>query len=149
MNYKYVCNNIDDTITLAQNIESEKFRGMVICLDGDLGSGKTLFTKAFAKALGVTDDVTSPTYTIVKEYLGELPLYHMDVYRLDGNIDGIGFFDYFNNDGIVIIEWANTIKKYLPKKRLDIKIKVVNEDKRVFLFEAHGTEYEDVCEMIL
>ena len=106
-----------ETIELAQNLESEKFPNMVICLDGELGSGKTVFTKGFAQALGIEDVITSPTYTIIKEYLnGELPLYHMDVYRLDGNTDGIGIEEYFNKGGVVIIEWSDTIKDILPKE---------------------------------
>ena len=80
--YKITSYCEEDTIELAQNIESEKFPNMVICLEGDLGSGKTLFTKAFAKANGINDNITSPTFNIIKEYSGELNLYHMDVYRL-------------------------------------------------------------------
>ena len=76
-----------ETIEIAQNLESEKFPNMVICLEGDLGSGKTVFTKGFAQALGIEETVTSPTFNIIKEYTnGELPLYHMDVYRLDGKV---------------------------------------------------------------
>ena len=82
--YKYTSRNENDTVALAQNIESEKFPNMVICLDGELGSGKTVFVKGFAHALGIEDNITSPTFNIIKEYnSGELPLYHMDVYRLD------------------------------------------------------------------
>ena len=80
MEYKITTRSEFDTIELTQNIESEKFENMVICLDGELGSGKTVFTKGFANALGVEENITSPTFTIIKEYLyGELPLYHMDV----------------------------------------------------------------------
>src|SRR5574344_1309291 len=150
MEYKMTTHNEMETIELAQNLESEKFPNMVICLDGELGSGKTVFTKGFAQALGIEDVITSPTYTIIKEYLnGELPLYHMDVYRLDGNTDGIGIEEYFTKGGIVVIEWADTIKDILPKERLDIKIKVIDEDKRLIILEPHGKQYEDVCEDIL
>ena len=128
MEYKITTRDERETIQIAQNIESEKFENMIICLDGDLGSGKTVFTKGFAQALGIDENITSPTFSIIKEYnSGEIPLYHMDVYRLDGKIDGVGIEDYFNKNGIVIIEWADTIKNYLPAERLDIKIKVIGD----------------------
>ena len=95
--YKYTSRNENDTVALAQNIESEKFPNMVICLDGELGSGKTVFVKGFAHALGIEDNITSPTFNIIKEYnSGELPLYHMDVYRLDKDSNDIGIEDYFS-----------------------------------------------------
>lgn len=139
-----------ETIEIAQNLESEKFPNMVICLEGDLGSGKTIFTKGFAQALGIEETVTSPTFNIIKEYTsGEMPLYHMDVYRLDGDISDIGVEDYYKKNGVTIIEWADTIKDYLPDERLDIKIKVIDEDTRVLTFIPHGRIYEEICEAIL
>ena len=95
MEYKITTKSEEETIELAQNFESEKFPNMVICLRGDLGSGKTVFTKGIAEALGINETITSPTFNIIKEYDGELPLYHMDVYRLNGKIDDIGLTDYY------------------------------------------------------
>ena len=149
MEYKLTTRSEMDTIELAQNLESEKFPNMVICLNGELGSGKTIFTKGFANALGITETVTSPTFNIIKEYDGELPLYHMDVYRLDGNTEGVGIEDYFTKDGVVIIEWANPIKDILPEKRLDIKFKIAGENTRVLVVTPHGKEYEELCEAVL
>ena len=150
MEFKVTSNNEYDTIELAQNLESEKFPNMIICLTGDLGSGKTVFAKGFANALGISEVVNSPTFTIIKEYLeGEMPLYHMDVYRLDGNTDGIGIEEYFHKNGVVIIEWADLIEDYLPEERLDVKIKVVDEDTRILIFKPYGKKYEDLCEDIL
>ncbi len=150
MDFKYVVYSESDTEELAENIESEHFPGMVICLNGELGSGKTVFTKAFASALGIKEQVTSPTFNIIKEYQdGELPLYHMDVYRLDGKIDELGFDEYFNGEGVTIIEWADMIEEYLPEERLDITIKVTGEDTRTFILKPHGKVYEDICEAIL
>lgn len=152
MNYKVTSYSEADTIELAQNIESEKFKNMVICLSGDLGSGKTVFTKGFADAMEITEEVTSPTFNIIKEYTsGELPLYHMDVYRLDGKVDDIGIEEYYNKKGVTIIEWSDTIEDYLPKNRLDIKIKSSDEveDKRVIIITPHGKKYEDLCEAVL
>ena len=150
MEFKVTSNNEYDTIELAQNLESEKFPNMIICLTGDLGSGKTVFAKGFANTLGISEVVNSPTFTIIKEYLeGEMPLYHMDVYRLDGNTDGIGIEEYFHKNGVVIIEWAETIKDILPKERLEISFKIVDENKRVLLIKPFGKAYEDLCEAVL
>lgn len=150
MEYKITTKSEMETIALAQNFESEKFPNMIICLNGELGSGKTMFTKGLANALGIEETITSPTFTIIKEYLyGELPLYHMDVYRLDGITEGVGIEDYFNKGGVVVIEWANTIKDILPKERLDMKFLVADENKRVIILEPHGKKYEDLCEAVL
>lgn len=146
--YKITMHSEDDTIALAENLESEKFSNMVICLYGDLGSGKTVFAKAFAHAMGI-DGVTSSTFNIIKEYNGELPLYHMDVYRVDDNIDNLGIEEYFEKGGVTIIEWADLIKDYLPEERLDIKFKVVDENTRILLIKAYGEEYVRACEDIL
>ena len=151
MNYKIISNSDMDTNDLAQNIESEKFPNMVICMEGDLGSGKTLFTKAFAKSMGISENITSPTFNIIKEYDGEdgYKLYHMDVYRLSESKEDIGISEYFNKGGVTIIEWADLISDILPKDRLDIRIKIVDENKRVFYITPHGEEYEDLCERVL
>lgn len=152
MNYKIISNAEEETVELAQNIESEKFPNMVICLEGDLGSGKTIFTKGFAQALGIKENVTSPTFTIIKEYLtGELPLFHMDVYRLEGDPFEIGLEDYFKKKGVVIIEWAETIADYLPKNRLDIKIRPSDEyeNRRIITIKPYGKKYEELCEKVL
>lgn len=150
MEYKITTRDERETIQIAQNLESEKFENMIICLDGDLGSGKTIFTKGFAQALGIEENITSPTFNIIKEYLnGEMPLYHMDVYRLDGKIDEVGIEDYFKKNGVVIIEWADTIQSYLPEERLDIKFKVIDENTRLLIFKPRGQKYEEVCEAVL
>lgn len=152
MDYKVTTYSEEETIELAQNIESEKFPNMVICLQGDLGSGKTIFTKGFANAMEITEEITSPTFNIIKEYTsGELPLYHMDVYRLDGKVDDLGIEEYFTKGGITIIEWADMILDYLPEERLDIKIKNIseNENKRTIILIPHGKKYEDVCEAVV
>ena len=150
MEYKVTSKSVDDTLRIAENIESEKFPNMVICLEGELGSGKTVFTKGFANALGIEETITSPTFTIIKEYLnGELPLYHMDVYRIEEVDDSIGYKDYFKKGGVTIIEWADIIEKDLPKERLEIRFKVIDEDTRVLIFTPYGEQYEELCEYVL
>ena len=149
MQYKITAYSEDDTIELAQNIESEKFPNMVICLEGDLGSGKTVFAKAFAKANGINENITSPTFNIIKEYEGEMKLFHMDVYRLSDIKQDIGIEEYFTKKGVCIIEWSDLIEDILPKNRLDIKIKIVYEDTRQFIIKPRGKKYEDLCERVL
>lgn len=150
MEYKITTKSERDTIELAENFEAEKIPGMVICLNGDLGSGKTVFTKGFAAALGIDEVITSPTFNIIKEYVnGEMPLYHMDVYRLEGNIEGTGITEYFDKDGVTIIEWAEMIKDYLPEERLEISFKVIGENKRVLKIVPYGQKYEEICEAVL
>ena len=152
MDYKITTYSEEETIELAQNIESEKFPNMVICLEGDLGTGKTVFTKGFAKAMEIDEDVTSPTFNIIKEYTsGEMPLYHMDVYRLDGKMTGFDIEEYYTKKGVTIIEWADMIPDYLPEKRLDIRIRSSEEDenKSIITLIPHGKKYEELCEAVL
>ena len=150
MDYKYTSRSIDDTMELAENIESEKFPGMVICLDGELGSGKTVFVKGFAKSLGISETITSPTFNLIKEYeSGEMPLYHMDVYRLEGKCETIGFNDYFNKNGICIIEWSDMICDGLPEERLQIDFKIIDENTRVLVLKPYGQKYVDLVESVL
>ena len=149
MEYKLITNSEFETIEIAQNIESEKFPNMVICLNGELGSGKTMFVKGIANALGINEVITSPTFNIIKEYEGELPLYHLDVYRLDEASNDIGIEEYFSKGGIVVIEWAENIKDILPEERLDVKIKVLGENKRSLVFKLYGQKDEELCEAVL
>ena len=132
MEYKITSKSEMDTIELAQNIESEKFPNMIICLDGELGSGKTVFTKGIANALGINEPITSPTFNIIKEYNGEVPLYHMDVYRLEGSEDfeNLGTEDMLYGDGVCIIEWSEKIMDSLPKETIIINIQPQDDGSR-------------------
>lgn len=150
MNYKYTSRSEEDTLELAQNIESEKFPNMLICLNGELGSGKTVFVKGFASSLGIQENITSPTFNIVKEYPnGELPLYHIDAYRLEDKKDNIGIEDYFNKEGVTIIEWAELIEEELPEERLEIEFRLKDENTRILILKPYGKLYEDICESVL
>lgn len=150
MEYKITLRDESETIELAENMESEKFANMVICLNGDLGSGKTVFAKGFANALGIDEVITSPTYNIVKEYYsGEIPLFHMDVYRLDETDVMIDFSEYFVKKGVSIIEWSDMIKDELPDERLEINFKIIGEDTRLVIIKPIGKRYEDLCEAVL
>ena len=150
MEYKVVTNSEEDTYVLAQNFEAEKFDNMIICLIGELGSGKTVFTKGFAGARGIEENITSPTFNILKEYKsGEKDLYHMDVYRLEGDTSELGLEEYLKKDGVVIIEWADMIASELPEERLEIRFKITGEEKRSLTIIPYGEKYEDLCEEVL
>src|SRR5699024_10014665 len=97
---------VEETTRLGERLALLVKPGDVITLEGDLGAGKTAFTKGIARGLGVKRTVSSPTFTIIKEYKGELPFYHMDVYRLEHSDEDIGFAEYFNGDGVSVVEWA-------------------------------------------
>ena len=146
--YKITTHSDVETIEIAQNIESEKFPNMVICLNGDLGSGKTVFAKGFASAMGI-DEITSPTFNIVKQYYGELPLNHIDVYRTNGDVASLGLDELFHSNSVTIIEWAEMIEEHLPKERLDIEFKITGENTRVMIIKPHGEEYQALCEEAL
>ncbi|MBU5307984.1 tRNA (adenosine(37)-N6)-threonylcarbamoyltransferase complex ATPase subunit type 1 TsaE [Clostridioides mangenotii] len=125
-------------------------KGNIICLLGDLGAGKTTLTQSFAKGLGVDDYVTSPTFTIVNEYDGRIPLYHFDVYRIGSSDEmyDIGYDEYINSDGVCIIEWANLIEDVLPEEYLSIELKYV-EDGREMILTPKGEEYIRIVEELL
>ena len=120
---KYESFSPEDTVLLAQKLANELEIGDVICLDGELGVGKTAFTKGLCKALGVTEPVYSPTYTIINSYDGEFPVYHIDAYRIEDSDEmyEIGFEECLKN-GICIIEWSTVIPEVLPKDRYKITI---------------------------
>lgn len=139
----------EDTMKIATKLASLLHPGDVITLEGDLGAGKTTFTKGIAKGLGVKRMVTSPTFTIVKEYEGTLPLYHMDVYRLEDSDEDIGFLEYFNGQGITVIEWAQFIEEYLPSERLDVVITYKNEHIRHLHFKPSGDHYEQIIKELM
>lgn len=115
-----------DTFELGKRMGEAAKKGEVYCLNGELGTGKTVFTKGFAAGLGVLEPVSSPTFTIVQEYTdGRLPFYHFDVYRLEEaeEMEEIGYLDYFYGEGVCLIEWADRIEELLPKKRITLRIK--------------------------
>lgn len=119
-------NSAEDTFAFGQKLGREAVPGEIICLDGDLGVGKTVFTQGFAAGLGIDDYVNSPTFNIVKEYEGgHLPLYHFDVYRIGdpSEMEEIGYEDYFYGQGVSIIEWPGQIEELLPKEARWVRIR--------------------------
>ena len=121
---KFESFSAEETFALGKKLGEEATPGMIYRMTGDLGVGKTVFTKGFAVGLGVTDTVNSPTFTIVQEYKGRLPFYHFDVYRIEEpeEMEEIGYEDYFFGDGVCMIEWAELIEELLPKEAVKICI---------------------------
>ena len=109
---------------------------------------KTTFTKGFAKGLDIKRNVNSPTFTIIKEYQGRLPLYHMDVYRLENGAEDMGLDDYLFGDGVCVVEWASMIEDILPKERLDIKVYREGENDRRIELTPVGEFYESIREVL-
>jgi len=117
--------NDRETYNLGKKLSAKAVPGSVVCLAGDLGTGKTVFAKGFAKGLGIHEPVSSPTFTIMQIYEeGRLPFYHFDVYRITDpdEMEEVGFEDYIYGDGVCLIEWADQIGEILPGRRTDILI---------------------------
>ena len=130
--------------------------GELILLNGQLGTGKTTFTQGLAQGMGITAQINSPTFTLLKEYAGTQPgypaqrrpaLYHFDLYRLDDPEEmlDLGFEEYFSSDGVCVVEWAEKANLYWPGDHLDIHMKMLSETKRSLLFTAIGSRY---CELL-
>jgi tRNA threonylcarbamoyladenosine biosynthesis protein TsaE len=145
MVYQYISNSEEQTSILSQTLGTLVKPNDVISLEGDLGAGKTTFTKGLAKGLGVKRVVNSPTFSIIKEYKGRLPLFHMDVYRLHNSEEDLGFDEYFEGDGVSVVEWAHYIKEYLPQDYLTITIRLIKENTREITFTPKGSRYEALC----
>lgn len=147
--YQYETKSAEETMSFAEKLGSHLQKGDVLTLAGDLGAGKTTFTKGLAKGLGVTRTVNSPTFTIIKEYSGRLPLYHMDVYRLEDSDEDLGFEEYFSGDGVCVVEWAVFIEDYLPEERLELVISHKGDDEREIQLRPIGNRYEERVKEIM
>ncbi|WP_071396430.1 tRNA (adenosine(37)-N6)-threonylcarbamoyltransferase complex ATPase subunit type 1 TsaE [Bacillus tuaregi] len=146
--YEVISTKLEDTQDFSKRLASFLQPGDVITLEGDLGAGKTAFTKGLAVGLGIKRNVNSPTFTIIKEYHGTMPLYHMDVYRLEDAYEDLGFEEYFSGDGVTVVEWAHLIEEQLPHERLDIYIYHQGNDTRRLVIKPVGERYEHLCKEI-
>ena len=137
----------ENTREIGEKLGKLLFPGSVICLIGDLGAGKTTMTQSLAKSLEVDDYITSPTFTIVNEYEGRMPLYHFDVYRIGCSEEmyDIGFDEYIDSEGVCIIEWANIIEDILPDDYLKIELNY-KENGREMVLTPFGKKYEEIVE---
>ena len=151
---QFVVNNVDSTVDIGYQIGKLANSGDIICLIGDLGTGKTHITKGIAKGLGIDEHITSPTFNIVNEYEGNLKLYHFDVYRVNDpdEIEAIGFDEYIFGDGVSIIEWANYIEELIPEEYLNVtieKMPELGENFRKITLTPNGDKYNYVKEIKL
>lgn len=137
-------NNQEDTKQFAFRLAQMVTPGFLITLHGDLGAGKTTFTKFFGEALGVKKTINSPTFTILKSYQGRMKLHHMDAYRLEGMHQDLGFDELFDDEAICVVEWADFILDQLPKEHLDITIERLDEEQRNFKIEGFGNTYQQI-----
>ncbi|MFA6142872.1 MAG: tRNA (adenosine(37)-N6)-threonylcarbamoyltransferase complex ATPase subunit type 1 TsaE [Candidatus Omnitrophota bacterium] len=131
---KIISNSVEETKRIGEKLAKKLKKGDCVALVGDLGAGKTIFTKGIAEGLGVKNAryVNSPTFVIIKEYKGRLPLYHFDLYRLSSSslIDAENFEEYFYGEGVTVIEWADKVRRLLPKRYFEINLKVTGEERR-------------------
>lgn len=135
--------SVEETEELGYRLGKILKKGDTVCLTGDLGTGKTAFTGGIARALGIDGYITSPTFTIVNEYEGKLPLYHFDVYRIGGadEMFETGYDEYISGSGITVIEWAELITEILPQDRIDVLIEkddMDRSDSRHISMQFHG-----------
>lgn len=133
-----------EMIELGEKLGTVAFPNMLITMLGDLGAGKTTMTKGIAKGLGINGVVNSPTFTIMKIYEGRLNLYHLDVYRIENPLDDFELEEYFEDDGVCVIEWANQINELLPHDRLDIEILDLGNDKRKVILKSSSIIYDNI-----
>ena len=146
-----VCPDPDATALLGAALASVARAGDLLCLWGDLGAGKTHLAKAFGAALGVTETITSPSYVLMAEYRGRLPLFHIDAYRLVDAADALagGLIDERQGDGVTLVEWPERLGEALPRARLDVRIDGVGEEPRGITLEAGTDDYRRYLDVVL
>lgn len=143
----------EETFGVGERLAPFLRAGDMLCLNGDLGAGKTRFVQGIARGLGVNDTVTSPTFTLINVYQGRLPLCHMDVYRLNDllEMEDLGYEEYFYGEGVVVVEWADKVRELLPEERLDIYINRLpeGENLREIIMEPTGERYRCLVEELM
>lgn len=140
---RYTSYSPEETEKIAYEFSQRLNAGDVVCMYGELGAGKTAFVRGIARGLGIKDHITSPTFTIVNEYCGKMPLYHFDVYRIadEDEMYEIGYEEYIDGDGVSVIEWPQLIKDILPKSYYSVKIDrnyEAGENSRIITIERVG-----------
>lgn len=146
--WEWITESVDETKELARRLADYLAPGDLLTLEGDLGAGKTSFTQGLAQGLKIPDVVNSPTFTIIKEYQGRIPLYHMDVYRVGEELESLGYEEYFYGDGVTVVEWAGLVEDLLPAERLDIRIEKEGDERRRIVFAPRGARFESICKEI-
>jgi tRNA threonylcarbamoyladenosine biosynthesis protein TsaE len=149
---KVVSKSVNETIKIGKEIARNLKSGDIICLFGELGSGKTVLVKGIAYGLGIKrDKIISPSFVLIREHhQGKLPLYHFDLYRLKSAsaIFGLGYEEYFYDEGVTVIEWADRLKYLLPKEYLKINLEVIGETKRKIEITSFGKRYKKLLKLL-
>ncbi|CDI50643.1 tRNA (adenosine(37)-N6)-threonylcarbamoyltransferase complex ATPase subunit type 1 TsaE [Clostridium tetani] len=150
----FTVNSVDETIGIGEQIGKLAHAGDIICLEGDLGTGKTHLTKGIAKGLGIHNNITSPTFNIVNEYEGRLKFYHFDVYRVNDpdEIYAIGFDEYIFSDAVTVIEWSNYIEELIPEEYMKILVEKNSKNdfnSRKITITPYGKRYNYIKEISL
>ncbi len=150
---KYLSNSSKETIELGRKLGKLLSKGDAVSLIGNLGSGKTWFTKGIALGLDIDCDtvVTSPTFSLVNEYEGRCILYHMDLYRLESFSDVVlsGLEEYFHDENVVVVEWGGRFPDIFPEKRIEVKIDIVDKGKRRIIFSGYNSHSENILTQIM
>ncbi len=149
---KLISDSRERTLEAGRRIGGILTRGDVVALSGELGSGKTCLTQGIAKGLGVAENVpvVSPTFTLINEYPGRTPLFHLDVYRLSGSrdLEDMGYEEYFYGSGIIVIEWAEKIRDILPANTLHVNLRYIDENTREMTLEGPGDKIKILEELL-
>ncbi|AUI70762.1 tRNA (adenosine(37)-N6)-threonylcarbamoyltransferase complex ATPase subunit type 1 TsaE [Companilactobacillus alimentarius] len=145
LEYQVTTHSYEETEKIGAQMANLLKIGDVVVLNGDLGAGKTALTRGLARGLGIKKNVKSPTFTLIREYQdGRIPLYHMDAYRLESSPDeDLGFDEYFNGNGITVVEWPQFIKDEIPEEHISINISRLSDTDRQIVFKLHGKKYAD------
>ena len=138
-----ITRNENETIEAGKKLGCLLSKGDVVALKGDLAGGKTTFTKGIGQALHVKSVVNSPTFTILKIHQGDLPLYHIDAYRLEGNSYDLGISEY-EQEGIMVVEWPQYYEDYLPQEYIEVRFAYIDDETREIEFVSHGEKYEKI-----
>ena len=142
--YQITTHSVDETRKLGKTIGAMVTAGTILALFGDLGSGKTSFVQGLAESLGVSDEyyITSPSYTLINEYPGRFPLFHVDLYRITKSIDieDIGLYEILYDNGVVAIEWADRIRKDLPPNHVSLQFEIIDDKTRKISIMPHGAQ---------
>ena len=146
MKKEIIVQTIKETIELGKSLGSLLDLNMVVALEGDLGAGKTTFTKGIAQGLGIESLINSPTFTIMKIHQGKKTLYHMDVYRLSNVSGDDDLEEFFYRDGVAVVEWASQIDSILPNSYLKVTFTHLGDEKRYICFESNDSIYDELIE---
>ena len=148
-----ISNSVKETIGIGKALANNLAAGDIVCLFGELGSGKTVLTKGIAFGLGIKNSrINSPSFVLIREYpQGRIPLYHFDLYRLKAQKDilALGYQEYLYDEGVAVIEWADRLKYLLPKEFLKVELSVRGESKRRLEFSARGERYKELLNALV